>query len=138
MRQYLSAFTLAVFAMAPIACKQSSEGGNPGTPSSFKFQRDGTQAIDPTLKPGETQTVEVKLNRGSDFNRGVKFDVKGTDQVTAEITPDAAKSNESPVLMVKVTAKPEAPNGEHNITLTGTPEGGGAATSETIKVTVKK
>ena len=46
--------------------------------------------------------------------------------------------NDSPVLKVKVTAKADAPDGESQVVLTGTPDGGGAATTETIKVTVKK
>ena len=138
MRKTLSAVILAAVALTPVACKQSSEGGAPGTAGSFKFQRDGTQAMDPTLKPGESKTVEVKLVRGSDFHRGVKFSVKGTDHVSAEVTPDAAKENESPTISVKVTAKADAPDGEGQVVLTGTPDGGGSATTETIKVTVKK
>ena len=138
MKQFLVAVALAAFALVPTACKQSSEGGAPGTPGSFKFERDGTQALDTNLKPGETKTVEVKLKRGSDFHRGVKFGVKGTDKVTAEIKPDAAKENESPTINVTVTAKADAPEGGNDVILTGTPDGGGNATTETIKVNVKK
>jgi uncharacterized membrane protein len=138
MKKTLAAVILAAVALIPVACKQSSEGGSPGTESHFKFQREGTQALDPTLKPGESKTIEVKLVRGSDFNRPVKFSVKGTDHATAEVTPDAAKQNESPTINVKVTAKPDSPDGENQVVLTGTPDGGGAATTETIKVTVKK
>ena len=138
MKQVLVAAALAAFALLPIACKQSSEGGAPGTPGAFKFQRDGTQAMETNLKPGETKTVEVKLNRGSDFKRGVKFSVKGTDKVNAEVSPDAAKENESPTINVKVTAKGDAPEGGNDVVLTGTPDGGGNATTETIKVNVKK
>jgi uncharacterized membrane protein len=138
MKQAFIAAALAAFALVPIACKQSSEGGSPGTPSTFKFERDGAQAMDPSLKPGETKTVEVKLKRGSDFHRGVKFSVKGTDKVQAELSPDMAKDNESPTLMLKVSAKADATEGENQVVLTGTPDGGGNATTETIKVSVKK
>lgn len=138
MKQALIAAALAAFALAPVACKKSSEGGAPGTPGNFKFVRTGTEALDPTVKPGETKTVEVKLDRGSDFKRGVKFSVKGTDKVSAEVTPDNAKENESPTINVKVTAKADAPDGENQVVLTGTPDGGGNATTETIKVSVKK
>jgi hypothetical protein len=138
MKQAFIAAALAAFALTPVACKQSSEGGAPGTPGAFKFERDGTQAMDTNLKPGDSKTVEVKLKRGSDFKRGVKFSVKGTDHVSADVTPDAAKENETPTIHVKVTAKGDAPEGGNDVVLTGTPEGGGNATTETIKVNVKK
>ncbi|HJZ58174.1 MAG TPA: hypothetical protein VKE74_24745 [Gemmataceae bacterium] len=138
MKKIIAAAVVAVFALVPIACKESSEGGSPGTPSSFKFVREGTQALDPTLKPGESKTIEVKLSRGSDFKRAVALSVKGTDKVDAELDPKSAKENESPVIHVKVTAKSDAPDGENQVVLTGTPEGGGNATTETIKVSIKK
>jgi len=137
MKQLLVAAAAAAFALAPVACKQSSEGGSAGTSNSFKFERDGTEALNPSLKPGEAKTVEVKLKRGTDFHGGVKFTVKGTEKVTAEVTPDMAKENESPTIHVKVTAKGDAPEGENDVVLTGTPDAGGA-TTQTIKVTVKK
>jgi len=138
MKQVLIAAALAAFALVPAACKQSSEGGAPGTAGAFKFERDGTQAMDTSLKPGEAKTIDVKLKRGSDFHRGVKLSVKGTDHVSAEVSPDAAKENESPTIHVKVTAKGDSPEGGNDVVLTGTPEGGGNATTETIKVNVKK
>ena len=137
MKQFLAAVALAAFALVPTACKQSSEGGTPGTTSSFKFERDGTQALDTTLKPGESKTVEVKVKRGSDFHKGVKLSVKGTDHVSAEIKPDSVKENESPTINVTVTAKANAPDGGNDVVLTGTPDGGNP-TNETIKVNVKK
>jgi uncharacterized membrane protein len=138
MKQFLIAAALAAFALVPSACKQSSEGGSPGTSSNFKFERDGTNALELSLKPGEVKTVEVKLKRGSDFHRGVKVSVKGTDKVSADVSPDVAKENESPTFMVKISAKADAVDGEHQVVLTGTPDGGGNATTDTIKVNVKK
>jgi uncharacterized membrane protein len=129
------AAAVAAFAFVPVACKESSEGGSPGTPSTFTFVGPATGT---TLKPGESKAVEVSLNRGSDFKRGVAFSVKGTDSVDAEVDPKAAKENESPKVNVKLTAKADAREGDHKVVLTGTPEGGGAATNFDITVTVKK
>jgi len=137
MMKLLVAAALPAVALVPAGCKKSSEGGTPGTSNKFQFERDGSNALEPSLKPGEVKTVEVKLKRGSDFHHAVKFSVKGTDKVHAEISPDAAKENESPTIVVKVSAKADAPDGESQVVLTGTPDGG-TATSETIKVNVKK
>ena len=135
MRQIITAAALAAFALAPVGCKESSEGGSPGTPSTFTFTGPATGT---TLKPGESKTVEVSLNRGKDFKRGVAFKVQGTDSVDAEVEPKAAKENESPKLNVKLTAKADAKDGDHKVVLTGTPEGGGSATTFDVTVTVKR
>lgn len=135
MKHLLAAAALAALALTPVACKQSSEGGSPGTPSSFKFTGPATGT---TLKPGEVKTVEVDVSRGSDFKRGIAFSVKGTEAVDAEVDPKAAKENESPKLSVKLTAKADAKEGDSKVVLTGTPEGGGAATDFNLTVTVKK
>jgi len=134
-KQLLTAAVVAALAMAPIACNKSPEGGQPGTPNSFKLTGPDP---DPRMTPGESKPYDVKIERGKDFNRGINFEVKGTDMVKADLEPKAVKQGETPVLKLNLTVAPSAPDGEQMVEITAKPEGGGDPTTHKVKVHVKK
>jgi len=136
MKKVLAAAAVAALALAPIACNKSPEGGQPGTTNAFTIT---LPTMSPSLKPGETKTYEVGLDRGKDFKAAVKFEAKPKDdKIKAELSPSEAKEGESPKMTLTLTAAADANEGEHTVTITGTPAGNGAATSKDLTVKVSK
>ena len=133
MRTLLSLAALA--ALTITGCQQSSEGGTPGTKANFKIEGPVTGE---TVKQGEQDTIKLSLNRGSDFKKDVKLKAEAPDKIKAELNKPMVKSSEETDFTMTVTVDKDAPIGDHIVKVTGTPEGGGAATHLDVKVKVDK
>jgi len=133
MRTWLSLAALS--ALVFTGCNQSPEGGTPNSKSSFTI-------IGPTttthIKQNEKETVKLNLNRGSDFKKDVKLTATAPTGLKAELNKDVVKASEESGFNMLVTVDKEAALGDHVIKVTGTPEGGGAATSVDVKINVDK
>jgi uncharacterized membrane protein len=126
--------TLSVVALAlVVGCNKSPEGGTPNTKSSFKIS---LPVMTKDIKQGDTLTQEGSLDRGSDFKKDVKLTVTKPDKIEVKLSKDVVKASEDAKFTITVTPAKDAPLGEHSIKVTGTPEGGGDATSGEFKVKV--
>jgi uncharacterized membrane protein len=145
---------LAVF----LGCENKSPPGGPGATGTNRSPATGTASRTSTttvgtpedtfqvetpgmatsLKQGESKTIHVKISRGKNFAQDVKLAFSGAP-MGVKITPAdneiRASANE---VAVTVEAAKDAALGEHTITVTGTPTKGGAETSTTFKIDVKK
>ena len=124
----------ALFAFGT-GCNKSPEGGTPNSPSNFTFSLPvGTKDV----KQGTAETYEASIERGAEFKKDVKLSVNKLDKVEVKLSKDVIKASEDGKFTITVTADKEAALAEHPIQVTGTPEGGGAATTGEFKVKVKE
>jgi len=133
MTKFFALTTAALFALTSVGCNKSPEGGSPGTKDSFTLSGPKTA----TIKQGNKETVTVTLNRGSDFKKKVSLDVKAPDKVKASFDKSSVASGDDKDVKLTIDVDKEAAVGDHDITVTGTPEGG-SATNLVIKVSVTK
>jgi uncharacterized membrane protein len=133
MRTLLSLAALA--ALTITGCQQSSEGGTPGTKANFKIEGPVTGE---TIKQGEQDTIDLSINRGSDFKKDVKLAADAPAKIKAELNKTMVKASEDTKFNMTVTVDKDAPIGDHVIKVTGTPEGGGSPTSLDVKIKVDK
>ncbi|MBX9585519.1 MAG: hypothetical protein K2X87_34870 [Gemmataceae bacterium] len=135
MRRLLIPAALAVFALAPVGCNKSPEGGTPGTANSFQLD---LPVIPNAIKQGDTETVKIKVDRGKDFKGAVKLSAKAPDKITAEFDRTTVKDGESQEVNLSIKPAADAPAGDHKVTITGTPESGSATSKDlTVKVVAK-
>jgi uncharacterized membrane protein len=135
MKKLLTTVALAAFALVPVGCNTSPEGGAPGTDN--KFQLSGG-TIPNAIKQGDTESVKVTLDRGKNFHQTVKLDAKAPDKIHATLDRTSVKDGESPDVNVKIHPADDAPAGDYKVTVTGTPDTGSPTSLElTVKVTQK-
>jgi uncharacterized membrane protein len=133
MRILLSFAALSVIAIA--GCQQSSEGGTPGTRANFKIEGPMTAE---TIKQGSQDTIELSINRGSDFKKDVSLKADAPDKIKAQLSKSMVKASEETGFTMTVSVDKEAPIADHVIKVIGTPEGGGSPTSLDVKIKVDK
>jgi len=137
MKNTLAAFAAALFALAPVACNKSPEGGpSPGTKDSFSMTGPSS-TVGTTIKQGNKETVTITLNRGSDFKKSVKLEAKAPDKIKATLDKTTVGKDEDKDVKLTIDVDKDAALGKHTITVTGTPESG-TATKVDVEVTVSK
>lgn len=123
------AFLLVAF----VGCtNRSNPGGGAERSRTFTIDGPGTTT---SIKQGETQTVNLKVNRGSEFRQGVKLKANaptGIDVVLSDSTVQPTDKND---VNIKVAVGANASPGEHIIQVTGTPDQGNVTTLD-LKVNV--
>jgi uncharacterized membrane protein len=133
MRTWLSLAALSAILFT--GCSMSSEGGTPGSKASFKIEGPLTSE---TIKQGNQDTMKLSINRGSEFKKDVKLSATAPDKLRAELSKTLIKADETTDFTMTVSVDKEAPIGDHIVKVTGTPEGGGAATHLDVKIKVEK
>lgn len=126
---------LAALIVLQVGCNKSPEGGAPGTANSFKIK---APDLATTIKQDNKETVKLSIDRGSDFKKDVKLTVKTPDKLKAELSKDTIKAGDTTDFTITVSPAKDAPLGDHKVTVTGTPDGGGSATSVDFTVKVDK
>ncbi|MBP3955982.1 hypothetical protein J8F10_11870 [Gemmata sp. G18] len=119
-------------------CNKSPEGGTPGTSASFKISLpSGTSTLPKDVKQGNTEVYDGSIDRGSDFKKDVKLSVASKpDKIDVKLNKDSIKAGEGDTkFTITVVAAKDAAIGEHEIKITGTPDGG-SPTSGTFKIKV--
>jgi len=135
MRILFFALTIGMLLASTEGCGRKSEPGGQTDRSATEFVLHGpSQSI--SLKPGETQTVNMKIDRGKEFHQTVKLDVDSPKGISVELNPKQVGPNDGSEVNVRVTARPDAPAGQQSIHITGNPEKG-KATSLNLTVNVK-
>jgi len=116
-----------------VGCNKSPEGGTPNTASNFKLS---LPTMTKDIKQGNSESYDGSADRGSDFKKDVRLTVVHPDKVDVKLNKDVLKASEDGKFTLTVTPAKDAPLGEHVIKVTGTPEGGGAATTGEFKIKV--
>lgn len=136
MKDLLVAIALGAFAVAPVACNYSPEGGAPGTEDSFKLS--GGTKLPAMIKPGDAESVKITIDRGKNFHRSVRLETKAPDAVAATLDRNLVKDGESPDVNVRLRPKENAAPGDYKVQVTATPDNGSPTTLElTVKVVAK-
>jgi len=133
MRTFLSLSAIAALALA--GCNHSPEGGTPGTSSSFSIS---APTMSTTIKQDNKESVKLTLNRGSDFKKSVTLAVTAPEKIKAELSKSTVSPSDASDVMLNVSVAKDASLGDQTIRVTGTPEGGGAATTVEVKIKVEK
>ena len=135
MKKLFAAVVCGAFALAPIACNKSPEGGNPGTDDSFKLAG-GT--IPNAIKQGDSESLKVSVERGNSFHKSVRLEAKAPEKIHVSVDRNLVKDGESPDVNVKIHPAEDAAPGDYTVTVTGTTDNGSPTNLElTVKV-VKK
>ena len=131
MRTIRIAFGLGLVCAA-FGCTRSQPGGGPDKASQFTINGPATST---SIKRGETNTVALTVNRGSDFKQDVKLKVEAPAGVLVEPSSLVVKSGEKGDVNIKVAVATDATPGEHVIHVTGTPDTGKVTTLD-LKLSV--
>lgn len=131
----LMTLSLAALAGFMVGCNKSPEGGTPGTNATFKVSLPGPASQD--VKQGDTRTLDATVERGSDFKKDVALKVEAPPKVEVRLGKDSIKASDGDTkFSIIVSPAKDAPLGEHTVKVTGTPAGGGSATTQEFKVKV--
>ena len=125
---------LAALVGFTIGCNKSPEGGTAGTNSSFTIT---APTVPTTIKQDNKETVKLSLSRGSEFKKDVKLSVAPVDKLKLDLNKTEIKASDATPAEFTITISPakDAPVADYKVKVTGTPEGGGTATS--VEFTVK-
>ena len=129
----LAALSLALV----VGCNESPKGSGTGTGPG----EGGTFRIDPpnlptTIKQGDRESITIKLNRDKDFKQNLKLTAKpNSDKVKATFAKDTIAGSDPAEVALAIEVAKDAPEGDHTISVTATPDKGTAVSKDvTIKV----
>ncbi len=127
-------FSLTLGLLVTGGCgKKSQPGGEPGTRNEFTL-RGPTGAT--SIKPGESQTVTISMDRGKDFKDAVNLKAESPKGIEADLTPAVLNASDKGDVQMKITAHRDAAAGDNMVRLLATPAAGKATTLDVkVKVT---
>ena len=128
----IAIWCVAVVLLSLTACKRSEPGGGPDR--AHKFTIDGPMTTT-SIQQGDTETVALKINRGTEFKENVKLKVEAPSGLQVAVHDSTVKPSEKGDFNLKVAVAKDTTPGEHIIHVVGTPDTG-AATSLDVKVKV--
>jgi uncharacterized membrane protein len=99
----------------------SPKGGSVGKGEAFKID---VPSSDTKVKPGETQTVTIKLQRGESFKQDVKLQIEAVKGISVEPAKVLIKAGDEPDVKLMITVPKDAALGEYKVSVTGTPTTG--------------
>lgn len=133
MNRILTVLSLA--AIAAVGCNKSPEGGGAkGTNDTFTFS---APTLSKSIKQGDRESVDLSLNRGSDFKKAVDFKADAPKGLSVKFAPATIKPSEPAKTSMTIEADKELALGDYTVKVTATPEAG-TATTHDVKVTVDK
>lgn len=115
-------------------CGRTSERGG-GTERKDTFTLSGP-ALTTSIKQGETQTVDVNLHRGKDFNQKVNLTAEAPKGIKVQLDSRVIEPSNKGPAPIRIAVGEDAAVGDQTILLTGTPESGNPTSLE-VKVRVK-
>ena len=125
------AIVMSLSLMGALGC-ESPRGGGMSSDEGFKI---GTPTFTTKVKQGETESVNISLNRGKTFKQDVTLDIKASKGISVEPTQALVRGNEKPDVPLRITAAKDANLSEYQIFVKGTPETGEVTSTEfTVKV----
>jgi len=78
------------------------------------------------VKQGQTEVVEMKIDRGSFFREDVRLEISTARGITVEPSSITVKASDPPEVPIKITAAADAPLGKVTLFVTATPKTGAA------------
>jgi uncharacterized membrane protein len=131
----LPLLSVTVLVAGVVGCNTSPEGGTRGTKSTFKLSLPLSTPMK-DIKQGDTSTFDASVERGSEFKQDVHLTVTKPEKVDVKLSKTTVKASEDTKFTITVSPAKDAPLGEHSIKITGTPDGGGEATTGEFKIKV--
>jgi len=131
--------TAAALLVCAVGCNKSPEGGTtPNSSGSFTLTLPGTGGIAKDVKQGNTESFDASVDRKGDFKKDVKLSVsKHPEKVEVKLNKDHIKASEGDTkFTITVSPAKDAAIGEHEVEITGTPEGAGSPTTGRFKIKV--
>lgn len=119
-------FATALATAALCGCSMSSRGGGFSHDDSFRI----VGPADTTIKQGEVQVVTLNLERGDQFKRDVKLDIRAPKGVRIDPDEVTVAASEKPEVEVRIAADRDAALGEYDVYVKGTPESGHATSMD--------
>jgi len=112
--------------------KDSPKGGSVGKGEGFKID---VPSSDTKVKPGEIQTITIKLQRGESFKQDVTLQIEAAEGISVDPAKVVVKAGDEPDVKLTITVSKDAALGEYKVSVTGTPTTG-EPTSVEFKVKV--
>lgn len=126
---------VAIAAVAAVGCNKSPEGGGPkGSNDTFTFTAPN---LSKSIKQGDRESVDLSLNRGTEFKKSVEFKADAPKGLSVKFNPPTVKPSEPAKTAMTIEADKDLALGDYTVKVTATPESGTATTHE-VKVTVDK
>lgn len=122
--------TLALTAISRGA--DSPKGGSVGKGEGFRID---VPTFDVKVKQGETQSINIKIQRGESFKQDVKLKIEAAKGISVDPAKVLVKASDAPEVALTIIAPKDAALGDYVVTVTGTPTTG-EATSVEFKVKV--
>ena len=99
----------------------SPKGGSVGKGEGFKID---VPTFDVKVKQGETQSINIKLQRDESFKQDVKLEIKAADGISVDPAKILIKASDKPEVKLTIVVPKDAALGEYLVTVTGTPKTG--------------
>jgi len=135
MKKLLAVTIVLTLVMAAVSlATDSPKGGSIAKGEGFNIS---VPSFDMKVKQGETQAVNIKIERGESFKQDVKLEIKLSKGEGISVDPAkvTVKASDKPDAQINITVPKDAALGEYNISVTGTPTTG-EPTSVEFKVKV--
>jgi hypothetical protein len=133
MKQTFAAIMVTFCSLLGAGCNKSEPGGVPGTDSSFTLSP-GSE----TLKPKESKSVKIGINRKDAFKEAVIFSVTDVPKgLKADLNSKSADAATKEITLI-VSADDNAQPGDYVVKLTAKPEKTGKDTLTDVKIKVEK
>ena len=135
MKKLLAITIVLTLVLAAVSlATDSPKGGSVAKGEGFYIS---VPTFDTKAKQGETQAVNIKIERGESFKQDVKLEIKLSKGEGISVDPAkvTVKASDKPDAQINITVSKDAALGEYNISVTGTPTTG-EPTSVEFKVKV--
>jgi uncharacterized membrane protein len=133
MKKVITIMVVLTLVLTTVSCgTDSPKGGSVAKGEGFKID---VPTFDLKVKQGETQSITIKLQRGTSFKEDVKLEIEAADGISVDPSKITVKASDSPEVQLTITAPKDAAFGRYIVSVTGTPETG-ESTSVDFKVKV--
>jgi len=123
------------FALAPLGCHRSAEGGTAKADDAFTI---AAESPPHPIKQGDSESVKVTVNRGKNFHESIRFEAKAPEKIHVSVDRELVKETGSQDVNVRIHPNEEAPPGEYKVVVTANSNGVAPAHVELTVTVVKK
>lgn len=133
MRTLCASLSALLLAVVP-GCGNRDTGGGSNRNAQFVLRAPQQAA---SLKQGESQNINLTLERGKEFNQSVKLEANAPTGVDADLSTKTLKPGDPAEVNLQVKAGKNAPTGEQTVRVIATPDTGNAASVD-VKIKVNE
>jgi hypothetical protein len=129
------ALAVSSLALVNAGCGESVGSGPAPANDSFKLVGGGMPAF---IKPGDSESVKIRIQRGSDFHLPVRLQTQASDVITANLDRNLVKDGESPDVNVRLRPNENTAPGDHKVKVIATADNDATVTLElSVRVVAK-